>query len=458
MSFIRKVKVGKHTYLREVESVRKGNKIIQKYIKHIGKEVNGEVVRPTSTNSIRIREVKRSIDILCIDSMANLLKLKELIRDKTILAMAYSQILGKKSINKLEEWMKHTEIPDILDVNLTTKKMYSSLAEFTDENFTDIEDAIFSYLKKYEKSNKSAIIDVTDVYFEGNGRKEKPRRGKDGKVRKLIQIGLAVTLDYGFPIFHNIYHGNLSNMMIFRDMLMRIRRFEFDPIIMDRGMLSSENLKAIRLMDVPVIAGLKKSKTLEEDYIAAIERDDIYTLKHRVRLKNTSVFIKSCSYSKGKLIVVYNPDMEVLKKNKNFEKGIESKPSIGYSLIYHNTKLPDDEVARKYYEKDTIERAFKEIKGALNVRPIRVWLSNHTESHIRICYLAYAIMSLMNYKLRTLKMSAVDALNSLEHGYKVSLKDEKTQFEWELTVPLEPDQQEILKKLGVGTKIVVTKT
>ncbi len=99
-----------------------------------------------------------------------------------------------------------------------------------------------------------------------------------------------------------------------------------------------------------------------------------------------------------------------------------------------------------------IERAFKHIKGILNLRPIRVWLNNHIEGHIKICYLAYAILSLINFKLKKLKISAVDALNSLRYGYKIKLKDESSGFEWDVHIPLEPKQKKILKALGVVTK------
>ena len=99
-----------------------------------------------------------------------------------------------------------------------------------------------------------------------------------------------------------------------------------------------------------------------------------------------------------------------------------------------------------------VERAFRHIKGVLNLRPIRVWLNNHIEGHIKICYLAYAILSLMNFKLKKLKISAVEALNSLKHGYKVDLKDNSSGFEWSIHVPLEPRQKRVLEKLGVVIK------
>ena len=157
--------------------------------------------------------------------------------------------------------------------------------------------------------------------------------------------------------------------------------------------------------------------------------------------KKTTVFIKEFDYLTGKLIVVYNPALEVVKKELNFEKEIESKRDVGYSLIYHNTKYASEEVVKRYYDKEMVERAFKQLKGILSLRPIRVWLSNHVTGHIKICYLAYAILSLMNYKLKKINVSAVEALESLRYGYKVTLKDSTSNHEWSVHVPLEPKQK-----------------
>lgn len=66
-----------------------------------------------------------------------------------------------------------------------------------------------------------------------------------------------------------------------------------------------------------------------------------------------------------------------MKKELNFEKEVESNLDIKYSLIYHNTKYSSEEVVKRYYDKEIVERTFKHLKGVLSLRLIRVWLSNH---------------------------------------------------------------------------------
>jgi len=452
MAFIRKKKVGKNVYLVKVESYRKDGKIKQRVIQYLGKEIDGKPVKKVSSDKIKVQSVKQSLDVLAIDKIAEELNIKTL-ENPYILSLIYSQLLENKSINKLESWMKYTEIPYLLGFDkVSVRKLYESLSDMNDEDFEKVNDKIFSVFNKYEDIFKATIIDVTDTYFAGSKINIKKRKGKDNKISKLTQIGLAVSFDNGFPIFHKQYHGNLSGMDIFKDMSLELKNKGIASMIMDRGMLSKENIEMALELKFQIIAGLRKSSSLIKDFIEPIKRGDIYSAKCRVPLKKTTVFIKEFDYLKGKLIVVYNPELEVVKKEINFEKEIENNFDVGYSLIYHNTKYSSAEVVKRYYDKEMVERAFKQLKGVLSLRPIRVWLSNHVTGHIKICYLAYAILSFMNYKLKKLDFSAVEALESLRYGYKVTLKDSTSNHEWSVHVPLEPKQKKILQKLGVMPK------
>ena len=451
MAFIREIKTKSGTYLAEVKSVRENGKVKQQFLRYIGKKVEGKTVRTIRTDNIEVETVKRSLDVLLVDQIAQELSLNS-IKDKNILVLLYSQLLEKRSINKLDEWLQETEIPKTLQVETSTKKLYEALTSVSDLDFSAIEEQVYSHLEKYEKQKTGAIIDVTDTYFEGCELESQTRRGKDEKVKPLLQIGLAVSLEHGFPILHKTYHGNLSNIQIFKDMVFRLRARKLKSVVLDRGMTSPENLELIEKLGLQVIAGVKKSGKLVQDVVLKTDRAEIYSLKNRVKLKKSAVFAKAYEFFKGKLVVVYNPSLEVIKNELDFEKGEEINAQSGYSLIYHNTGLSTEDVVKKYFEKDVVERAFKQLKGVLNLRPVRVWLKDHVEGHVKICYLAYPILSLINYRLRKLGISASDALDSLKYGYNVSFTDKKTKTRWNQIVPLRPKQKIILKALKVVYK------
>lgn len=453
MSFIRKIKKKSGVYLAEVEGYRKDGKVKQRVIRYLGKEIDGKPAKRVLTKDIVVKDVKRSLDVLCIDSIAKELGITS-ISNKNFLALIYSQLLEKRSISKIEDWLRFTEIPEILEIeDVSSKDLYESLTDIEDKEFEKIDSQMHQIFTKYDDSIDVAVIDVTDTYFEGDSEEIQRRKGKDGKVRKLLQVGLAVSFKKGFPLFHKRYQGNLSNIQIYKDMILELKNKGMNSVIIDRGMMSPENLKMTLSLQLKIIAGVKKTPTLASEFLSKISRDEIYSLKNMVKLKNTFVFINTFDYNDGKIIAVYNPSLEVMKKQLNFNRGTdEIDPFIGYSLIYHNTEDLSSEIVKKYYDKEIVERAFKQIKGVLNLRPIRMWLKDHVEAHIRICYLAYAILSFMDYKLRKLKISSVDALNSLKHGYKVNLRTEKDNFEWSLYVPLEPKQKKMLQALGVVYK------
>lgn len=452
MAFIRKIKKKSGVYLAEVEGYRdESGKVRQRVIRYLGKEINGKPEKRVLKSEIELKNVKHSLDVLAVDTIAKELQLTNL-ANKYSLALVYSQVLEKHSINQLEEWMQFTEIPEVLGIGqVSTKELYESLGDITEQELAAINEKLYGFFRKREPSCDVAVIDVTDTYFAGAHEEIKRRRGKDSKVEKLIQIGLAVSFKHGFPLFHKRYQGNLSNVQIFKDMAIELQTRNLKGVIVDRGMTSNDNIALIKNLNLKIIGGLKKTTRIVDQYLSKVKREVLYSLKHRVVLKNTTVFVTAFPYLEGELIIVYNPALEVVKKEQLFIRDKESEnPYVGYSLIYHNTKYEATSVVRQYYEKEIVERAFKQLKGVLNLRPIRVWLKNHIEGHISICYLAYAILAYMNYKLRKTNTSATEALNSLKHGYKVTLKTGNE--EWSLYVPLEPKQKDILKALGVVYK------
>ncbi|ODS42418.1 MAG: hypothetical protein MSIBF_03590 [Candidatus Altiarchaeales archaeon IMC4] len=112
------------------------------------------------------------------------------------------------------------------------------------------------------------------------------------------------------------------------------------------------------------------------------------------------------------------------------------------------------ETVRQYFEKDIVERAFKQIKGALSLRPIRMWLKSHVNGHVRVCYLSYAVLSMLAYRIRDIGISPQEALEKLKTGYMVHLKDREGDFSWSRVVNLEKIQDDILEKVGVvGEKV-----
>jgi len=131
-----------------------------------------------------------------LNDIADKLQIKELLGKsaKHIFMLVYIQLIKRKPIYQLLEFIEHTTLKEILGLEkLVDKDFYKALDNIDEFNFSEIEDKIFkklSSISSIEASKKALVLDVTDTYFSGI---DAVRKGKDGKYSKLIQIALAVT-------------------------------------------------------------------------------------------------------------------------------------------------------------------------------------------------------------------------------------------------------------------------
>ena len=444
-TFIRKIKTKSGTYLAEVRNKRVDGKVKQEFIRYVGKEMNSSVVRKISSVDVRAMEVRRSLDVEVVHRISSRLGINAMI-PRNASVMVYSQLLGRPAINRMPEYLRETEILRYLGIeSIDTVHLYESLQEINDMDFSAMEEKLASIFLDIEKEKRSVIIDVTDAYFTGDSLDSRPGNGKEGRIKKLMQIVLVVTEKRGFPLFHRVYPGNVSNRSIMDDIVEDLWLKEYMAIVMDRGMSDPTRIKSMLELKFTMICGLRKTPDLKR-IIDGIDGNDIYTKKRMVPLKNTKVYCTDVAFLSGRLIVVFNPAMESLKKDHYYEHSSNEDIAkyLGYSLIFHNTDLGINDVVRKYYDKDSVERAFKQMKGVLDLRPVRVWLKSHIEGHVKICYLSYAILSYLSYILEKKEISGPEAIDTMRTGYRVYLEEQKSQFKWESIVALSAVQKEIM--------------
>jgi transposase len=456
MAFIRKIKTKSGTYLAEVESVRENGKVKQRVLRYVGKDVKGEVVRNVASNQIRVSDVRRHADIIALNHIAEELELRSVLGPSAseILLFVYAQILDRKSIHKMQDWLSQTDLLNILKIEtINTKELYYVLRLIDEIDFDTVQSHLNRKWQALEQKTEAVVLDITDTYFNGTHVDWKSRRGKDGVYGKLLQIALGVSFKHGFPLSHRIYEGNISNKRILQDMLTELVKMGYSSIILDRGMYSPDNIKRLNNAKFSSIVGVVKTQEIKRKFLKNIQREKIFLKENQVILKNTKVYVTSTDFLSGTLIAVFNPEAEVAQREEFLEKKQKKQESIeeqffGFSLIYHNTNRTTEDIVRRYFEKDVVERSFRQLKGPLSLRPIRVWLSEHVSAHIKICYLAYALLALLGFKLKNLKLSAPEALDKLKTAYRVTLADNKSSFSWSQTVTLSKLQDQIIHAIG----------
>lgn len=456
MAFIRKIKKGNSTYLVRVESYRQDGKVKQRVLEYLGKEEGDKIVRKRPPNQdFDIVAVRRFTDVAAITAIVEKLELKSLLgKDSSlILSMVYSHLLDRESINKMPEWFEKTEILNELKIKkITSKKLYEALQNLSNLDFSIVEKSLSRIFKEYDSDDKVAVLDITDTYFAGSKANWKARRGKDGKYDKLMQIALAVTLRRGFPIAHKTYEGNISNVKVFEDVVAELATRGYSSVITDRGSCSRKNILNFQEYGFKMIMGYKTSRLIEREYLSKIDREEIFSKKHLVNLKATKVYVQSFDYMNSRLIAVFNPKIETAMREKQIEADKPINKYNGYSLIYTNCDLTDEEVVKMYFEKDVVERSFKKMKGALDLHPLRASNIEHIKNHIKICYLAFAILSLIEFLTKSLNISGHNVIKTLEGGYKIEIKFINSEKTITKTVTLKNIQMNILDALGVVYK------
>jgi transposase len=245
---------------------------------------------------------------------------------------------------------------------IVDKSLYEALDALEELDFSSIEHKIFEQFKSLHNDNEAIILDVTDTYFAGSQADWKARKGKDGRYDKLLQIALTVTGKYGFPITHKTYEGNINNAMIFKDLIANLALLDFNVTILDRGMICYESINDMMSLKRPIITGLRSNQKILRDFIDPLNKEDIYNPECRVKLKNTAIYVRSFDFMSGKLVAIYNPAIELSKKEKSMEDGTydpQKAKYYGYSFIFHTTEKSEKDVVTAYFDKDIVEKPLK---------------------------------------------------------------------------------------------------
>ena len=453
MAFIRKIKKGNAIYLAKVESYREGGKVKQRVLEYVGKEENGVPIQKIDINKINIENVKQYADVTVLHQLALELNLNYLLgkHNKSIIALLIAHLICKGSILRVSKWIEQSTIKEVLGLNeLTTEMLYNALDYLDECNFDKIEQSIFEFWSKIDPGdNKSFVLDVTDTYYNGKHDDSSVRKGKDGKISKLIQIGLGVSFENGFPAFHKSYAGNISNIKILEDLMSTMAQRGIKTIVMDRGFYSESNVVDLDKLKMKIIVGVKQSIGIKKNILSKIDRNNIYTAKNQVLLKNTYVYVQELKFLFGKIIIIYNPKYEALKRDKMLadEATDNDVEFVGYSLVFHNTNLKPNVIVKKYFDKDVVERSFRTMKGDVQLHPIRLWIPQRVTAHIKICYLCMCVLSLIKFKCRKINSSPIEILNELQSIYKVNLIHSTTKQKFSKVVTLSNNQKNILKAL-----------
>jgi transposase len=493
MSFIRKIKKGDKTYLAEVENRRVEGKVVQRFIRYVGKQADGRTVLSTSLSDVEVAEVKLYGPLLVLHDLAKEINLDTHLGPyaREILSMTYAHCLDYKSVNRMEGWFARTDLNLLLGLqNLTESRLLSGMDFLEQSDAQGLQRAIFrSVQEHYRLENSGVIYDVTNTYLYGKHcEMSKLGRDKEGvHGRPLIQIGLGVTQDEGIPVFHKTFDGNIADARTLQDLITTFRRYDLKSgtIIYDRGITSGRNLADMRALKWNTICGVPLTRPVQNFWRPLLHKQaPRLPLANRVQLNKTTFYVTTHSYVikhvKGTLYLCFNARQQVDLRDSRREEIVQAQKLLragkaiktglaryfdkngqvlgrtldqieefdGYSCIFSTQPLPKDQLVRLYFDKDLVEKAFRALKGVVKLQPIRHWLSQRVIAHVFICYLAYLLLALLKYRLKPTGISPEEALDELSTMYKVYLRDSKKVHRLSRVVTLTRRQETILKAIN----------
>jgi hypothetical protein len=457
-----------YRYLHVVENYRDGGQVRQHIVGSLGRlddlQASGDleqvirqlvdhcpsvrILRAQAEGALQVVEDKTWGPALIFERLWEELGLKALLRslsarrrfDFDVERMAFAQVLQRLvapgSDLSGSKWVKTVEADGFSRLHL--RHFYRSLG-FLWHKKDEIEHALYRRgLDLFNHELDLVFFDTTSTYFEGTSLQGFAKLGKSKDHRPdhlQLVIGVVMRKD-GLPIACEIWPGNTADVKTLVPIVDRLKgRFGIRNVVVvcDRGMVSKENLKAIREKGYHYIVGVKMRGAVEV-------RDEVLGRAGRYQEVNENLEVKEVWVEDRRYVVCFNPeeaekdrhDREALLKKleeklggrgavqnlinnrgyRRFLKVVRGSATIdrkkakddarydGKYVLRTTTDLPADEVATAYKQLTWIERLWRELKDVMELRPIYHHLKReNVKGHIFACFLALYLAALLRRRL-----------------------------------------------------------
>ncbi|MCH7689131.1 MAG: IS1634 family transposase [Planctomycetes bacterium] len=180
-----------------------------------------------------------------------------------------------------DTWYQRTSLDDLMGVSadrVNPDRLYRA-----HDHLLKHKDDIEKHLKEryttlFDAQYELLLYDVTSTYFEGEAKRNpQAKRGHSRDHRpdcKQVCIGLVVTRE-GLPVAYEVFEGNRHDSKTLQEIIetMELKHGKARRIwVLDRGMVSDENLQFLRDRDGQYIVGTPKA-TLKSFEKALLEQD-----------------------------------------------------------------------------------------------------------------------------------------------------------------------------------------
>lgn len=345
--------------------------------------------------------------------------------ERVCFAMALQRLCAPGSDLRGSSWVQTVEAPGFDRLRL--QHFYRTCA-FLHDARSDLERGLFLRDRDlFSDALDLVFVDTTSTFVYRDTETELRKRGYSRDRRgDLPQFVLCVAVDrHGWPIAWEIFPGNTADREALRRVVAVLReRFRIGRVVVvaDRGMIGKDT-----------IALLEDDKRAPFDFILGCRMrqqrevsEDVLARAGRYKVVADNLEVKEVRVGERRYVVCRNPDeakkdaaareaivakleQEITSrpksvvKNRGFARFLDvargalsiNRAAVaadarldGKFVLRTNTDLPPEEVATTYKSLWRVERAFRETKSTLEVRPIFHHRDDTSVGHIVASFLA----------------------------------------------------------------------
>jgi hypothetical protein len=345
--------------------------------------------------------------------------------ERVAFALALQRLSAPGSDLQGSSWIRTVECPGFADIEL--QHMYRTVGWLASVR-GDLEKALFLRDRDlFSQALDLVFIDTTSTYLYRDEPTELRRRGYSRDKRPdLPQVVICLAVDrHGWPIAWDLLPGNTADTVAFVAMIKKLReRFSIRRVVVvaDRGMISKNTITLLAKdanapFDFILGCKMRNQKEVNEEVLARAGR--FHKVEDNLEVKE--VFVSGRRY-----VVCRNP-IEARKDAaaraaivEKLEQALAHGPkaligNVGFKryariqkdavsvdhdavtrdarldgkfVLRTSTSLDTEDVARAYKSLWRVERAFRETKNTLEVRPIFHKRDDTVIGHIVGCFLA----------------------------------------------------------------------
>jgi transposase len=332
-------------------------------------------------------------------------------------------------------------------IPIAAEKIYRMMDTLTEKRIRQLQDCCWYHSKSLlTEEIKVMFYDCTTLYFESFTEDELRRFGysKDHKFNQgQVLLALMVTWE-GLPVGYEVFPGNMYEGDTFKKAIEKIKvrdRIKRAVIVADSALLSKQNIELLEKEHLEYILGARlrslsdkwQDRILDNrDYDQKEKDGDIlriatwsYTDKRRLIVSHSTGRAEKDRRDREKAIEKLRQKLEKSKKpeslisNYGYKKYLMVNGEVqvqvneeklerealwdglhGVMTNIKEKKMNADEILSQYHGLWQVEESFRIEKHDLRVRPVFHWTANRIKAHLAICFVAFALIRFLQYRIR----------------------------------------------------------